>query len=134
MELEKDRRDTDQPERAAPPATQPTRRRFILTVFGDIARTGPWPARRRLWPIAVFGDIDLDLRQATTPGELAINAIAPFGNIDVLLPEGAEVDVGGFTFLGSKKISVKEAPSDRQAPAVRVRGYTLVGSLKVWSP
>jgi Cell wall-active antibiotics response LiaF, C-terminal len=135
MELETNQRDTDDRERAAPTATQATRRRFIVSVFGDITRTGPWPARRRISPVAVFGDIDLDLRQATTEaGELAINAVAPFGNIDVLVPEGVEVDVGGFTLFGTKKISVKEVPPDTPAPVVRVHGFTLFGSVKVWRP
>src|SRR3954452_10544866 len=113
MEPEPNRPDRDEPELAAPTAALPTRRRFIVSVFGDITRTGPWPARRRLSPVAVFGDIDLDLRQATMPaGESAITAVAPFGNIDVLVPEGVEVDVSGFTLFGSKKISVREVPSD----------------------
>ena len=68
-------------------------------------------------------------------GELAITAVAPFGNIEVLVPEGVEVDVSGFTLFGSKKISVREVPSDTSTPVVvRVRGFTLFGSLKVWSP
>jgi len=135
MEPETNRPGTNDPELAAPTQTRPTRRRFIVSVFGDITRTGPWPGQRRLSPVAVFGDIDLDLRQSTTPaGELAINAVAPFGNIDMRVPEGVEVDVGGFTLFGSKKISVREAPSNTAAPVVRVRGFTLFGSLKVWSP
>src|SRR4051794_5248678 len=137
MELEMNKPNTDEPERAAaaPTAALPTRRRFIVSIFGDITRTGPWPARRRLSPVAVFGDIDLDLRQNTTPaGELAINAVAPFGNIDVLVPEGVEVDVGGFTLFGSKKISMREVSFDTSQPVVRVRAFTLFGSLKVWSP
>ena len=135
MEPKTNRPDTNDPKLATPTQTPPMRRRFIVSVFGDITRTGPWPAQRRLSPVAVFGDIDLDLRHFTTPaGELAITAVAPFGNIDVLVPEGVEVDVGGFTLFGSKKISVTEAPSDAAAPVVRVRGFTLFGSLKVWSP
>ena len=137
MELEMNKPNTDEAKRAAAPtAAQPTRRRFIVSVVGDNTRTGPWPARRRLSPVAVFGDIDLDLRQAAMPaGELAITAVAPFGNIEVLVPEGVEVDVSGFTLFGSKKISVREVPSDTSTPVVvRVRGFTLFGSLKVWSP
>jgi hypothetical protein len=135
MELEKNRPDTDQTGRVGPAAAPPTRRRFIVSVFGDITRTGLWPARRRLSPVAVFGDIGLDLRQAEMPAdELAITAVAPFGNIDVLVPEGVEVDMSGFTLFGSKKISVRAVPSDTPAPVVRVHGFTLFGSVKVWSP
>ena len=80
------------------------------------------------------GDIDLDLTQATMPpGEVVINAVAPFGNIDVLVPEGAQVDVGGFTLFGSKKVAVEGSDEGESAAQIRVRGFTLLGSLKVRS-
>ena len=113
----------------------PTGRRWIVSVFGDITRTGSWPPRRTTSPVALFGDIDLDLRQATVPaGGVVISAIAPFGNIDVVVPPGSQVDVGGFTLFGSKKISVAQGGSDGTGPLIRVRGFTLFGSLKVSSP
>jgi hypothetical protein len=134
MELEKNRPDTDQTGRVGPAAAPPTRRRFIVSVFGDITRTGLWPARRRLSPVAVFGDIGLDLRQAEMPAdELAITAVAPFGNIDVLVPDGVRVDVGGFTLFGSKKVAVEDATRSESAAVIRVRGFSLFGSLKVSS-
>jgi predicted membrane protein len=103
-------------------------------VFGDIRRTGSWSPRRTMWPFAVFGDIDLDLRQATIlPGEVVINAVAPFGNIDVLAPDGAQVDVGGLTLFGSTSVSVGEAAASGSAAMIRVRGFSLFGSLKVRS-
>ena len=114
--------------------SQDTGRRWIVSVFGDISRTGSWPARRQISPVAVFGDIDLDLRHAAMPDEVTINAIAPFGNVDVLVPADARVDLGGFTLFGSKKVLVAEAPSGQSAPAIRVRGFSLLGSVKVWSP
>ena len=67
------------------------------------------------------------------PGEVVINAVAPFGNIDVLVPEGAQVDVGGFTLFGSKKVAVGQATTNESAAVIRVRGFSLFGSLKVWS-
>jgi len=67
------------------------------------------------------------------PGEVVINAVAPFGNIDVLVPEGVQVDVGGFTLFGSKKVAVADASTNESAAVIRVRGFTLFGSLKVWS-
>jgi predicted membrane protein len=82
----------------------------------------------------LFGDIDLDLRHAAIPvGGLVINAIAPFGNIEVLVPEGAEVDVGGFTLFGSKKVAVDGSDDGESVAQLRVRGFTLFGSLKVRS-
>jgi hypothetical protein len=119
---------------ADPPPPGSSGRRWIVSVFGDITRNGSSPPGRTTSPVAVFGDIDLDLRQATmAPGEVVINAVAPFGNIDVLVPEGVQVDVGGFTLFGSKKVAVGDAPTNESAPVIRVRGFSLFGSVKVWS-
>jgi Cell wall-active antibiotics response 4TMS YvqF len=116
------------------PSEQPSGHRWIVSVFGDISRSGSWPPRRTTSPVALFGDIDLDLRHASIPSDgLVINAIAPFGNIDVLVPDGALVDVGGFTLFGSKKVAVEAAHSTQSAAVMRVRGFTLFGSLKVRS-
>jgi hypothetical protein len=110
-------------------------RRWIVSIFGDITRSGSWPPGHRTSPFALFGDIDLDLRQATIPASgVMISAVAPFGNIDVLVPDGAQVDVGGFTLFGSKKVTVGEPGAGGVAPVVRVRGVTFFGSVKVWSP
>ena len=117
-----------------PQSVQATGRRWIVSVFGDITRRGSGPSRDRLSPVAVFGDIDLDFRQATMPtGQVAINAVAPFGNIDVLVPDGVQVDVGGFTLFGSKKIAVGETTATESAAVIRVRGFSLFGSVKVGS-
>ena len=107
------------------PEVRPTGRRWIVSVFGDITRTGSWPTRDHMSPIAVFGDIDLDFRQATMPaGKVAINAVAPFGNIEVLVPGGVRVDVGGFTLFGSKRIAVADTRANESTHAIRVRGFT----------
>ena len=121
-------------QRSGPPSRRSSGRGLIVSVFGDIRRTGSWSPRRTMWPFAVFGDIDLDLRQATMlPGEVVINAVAPFGNIDVLVPDGVKVDVGGLTLFGSTSVSVGEAAASGSAAMIRVRGFSLFGSLKVRS-
>ena len=124
----------DLPGRPSGRPAVPTGRRWIVSVFGDITRSGSWPIGDRMSPIAVFGDIDLDFRQATMPsGTVAINAVAPFGDIEVLVPDGVQVDVGGFTLFGSKKVAVGDATANESTAVIRVRGFTLFGSLKVRS-
>jgi hypothetical protein len=51
----------------------------------------------------------------------------------VLVPDGVQVDVGGFTLFGSKKIAVGEATANESAAVIRVRGFSLFGSVKVSS-
>jgi hypothetical protein len=126
-----DANDAERPDQPPVPATG---RRLIVSVFGDISRSGSWPVGRRLSPVAVFGDIDFDFRQAGRPaGQVTINAVAPFGNIDVVVPAGVQVDVGGFTLFGSKKIAVGGASGNESSAVLRVRGFSLFGSVKVSS-
>jgi Cell wall-active antibiotics response 4TMS YvqF len=121
-------------QRSGPPSPRSSGRGLIVSVFGDIRRAGSWSPRRTIWPFAVFGDIDLDLRQATIlPGEVVINAVAPFGNVEVLVPDGVQVDVGGLTLLGSTTVAVEEATASESAMVIRVRGFSLFGSFKVRS-
>jgi len=109
-----------------------TGRLWTVSVFGDITHTGSWPTQHRMSPVAVFGDIDLDFRQAPTPEDrITISAIAPFGDIEVLVPDGVQVDVGGFTVFGSKKVAVGDAATNGSAAVIRVRGFSLFGSIKV---
>jgi predicted membrane protein len=111
-----------------------TGRRRMISIFGDITQTGTWPLDRKLLSVAVFGDIDLDLRQANVPASgVAITAVAPLGSVDVLVPAGVTVDVHGFTLFGGTNVSAPEATSDQDKPVVRVRGFSLLGKLKVWS-
>jgi predicted membrane protein len=117
-----------------PQHVQSTGRRRMVSVFGDITRRGSWPSGDRMSPITVFGDVDLDFRQAGTPaGPIAINAVAPFGNIDVMVPDNVHVDVGGFTLFGSKKVALEGAAPNESGAIIRVRGFSLFGSVKVSS-
>ena len=110
------------------------RRHRLVSVFGDITRGGAWRPRPRTSAIAVFGDIDLDLRQATLPPDgIRVGAIAPFGNIDIAVPSDAEVDIGGFTLFGSKKVAVDGAAPKETNTIITIKGFSLFGSMKVRS-
>jgi len=51
-----------------------------------------------------FGNIDLDLRQATLEGDvITILALGMFGAIDVYVPEGVDVDLHGFALGGHRR-------------------------------
>src|SRR5580692_3758885 len=54
--------------------------------------------RLRGWTVAASaaGDLDLDLREATIDHpKTVITVIAVFGNVDLYVPEGVDVDVNG---------------------------------------
>ena len=110
----------------------PSRPHRLVSVFGDITRSGAWRPRRKTSAVAIFGDIDLDLRQATLPRDaIRVAAIAPLGNIDIAVPSGSQVDVGGFTLFGSKKVALDGAAPEEADTYITIRGFSLFGSMKV---
>jgi hypothetical protein len=98
--------------------------------LGDVKRSGPWnvPAENsfRTW----FGHIKLDLRQARiSEAETHIHARALFGNIDLLVPEGVEVEVQARTQVG--RTSLQAGSEIAGAPRIVLTGGTLFGDIKV---
>jgi hypothetical protein len=117
-------------ERPTATSLQPVRVTRIVSVFANVARTGWWRAEGLVVPISMVGDIELDLRQAAVPaGEVTIRAIAPFGDIEVIVPDGVSVELSGFSLFGRKKVDVRTSASGTPSPVVRVRAFTIFGSV-----
>jgi hypothetical protein len=120
---------------AAVPAEQPRRRpkRFTGVVFGQTERTGRWRLPRRAFALSLFGDLDVDLRQAELSGPRAsITAFVVFGNVDFYVPESVEVDLGGFAVLGHRREWGGELPLYPGAPLLEVRVFSLFGTADLW--
>src|SRR4051812_6203506 len=111
-----------------------SRKRWITSVFGDVTRSGSWPEAAHESSLAVFGDVEYDLRSAPAlDGDRTIAAIAPFGDIAVRLPVGVPVDAGGVALLGSKRVAVGTATATADRGVVRIRGFTVFGSFRIWN-
>jgi hypothetical protein len=82
--------------------------------------------------VSVFGDVDLDLRQAEVDDPVVgVNALALFGNVDIYVPEGTEVDVGGIVIFGHRREWGRDEPRPG-APLLRVSVISLFGTADVW--
>ncbi len=117
------------------PATRPARRPKRLTgvVFGRMQQTGRWRLPRRAIAFVVFGDCDVDLRQAALSGPVAsITAFVLFGNIDFYVPEGVEVDLGGLAVFGHRREWGTDLPPHPATPLLRVRVLSLFGTADLW--
>lgn len=118
-----------------PAASAGTRRRptrFTGALFGRVVRRGR--VRLRRWTVALssFGDVDLDLRQAEIDADrTAVTVVAAFGNVDVYVPEGVDVDVRGLTLFGHRREWGRDVARDG-APTVTVRALGCFGTVDVW--
>ncbi|WP_214108511.1 DUF1707 SHOCT-like domain-containing protein [Acrocarpospora catenulata] len=126
---------SDLPERSSSVAPVADKRpRKIFSTFASITRTGWWRAEGTITPTTIFGDIELDLRQAVVPsGEVQIKASAPFGDIEIIVPDGVSVELTGFSVFGRKKVDVRKGNSIGSPPVVRVHAFTIYGSVLVRS-
>ena len=106
--------------------------RFTTALLGHVARRGRLRLRGWTFAASAFGDLDLDLREATIDKRrTAVTVLAAFGNVDVYVPEGVNVDVGGITILGHRRDWGRDAGRP-DAPAVHVRVLGLAGTIDVW--
>lgn len=111
-----------------------TRRPKRLTgvVFGSVERKGRWRLGRRSLVFVGFGNADIDLRRAELPGDKAtLRAFVVFGNIDVYVPAGLDVDIGGFSVFGARGEAGEEA-AHPGAPLLRIKIHVLFGNGDVW--
>jgi Domain of unknown function (DUF1707)/Cell wall-active antibiotics response 4TMS YvqF len=115
--------------------TRPRRssKRFSIAIFGGVERKGRWRVPRRSFALSLFGGVDLDLRHAEIDSDVVtIGVAAVFGATDVYVPEGVEVDVGGFALFGGVDEHGRDTPPRLGAPLVRVRSFGLFAATDVW--
>jgi hypothetical protein len=101
-----------------------------VAVFAEASRTGAWVVPAEFASVAVFGSVELDLREARLAAQqTVIQANAVFGSVVVYVPDDVTVSCGGNGVLG-EYTGPHEAPT-ADAPHVNVTGLALFGSVEV---
>lgn len=84
--------------------------------------------------ISVFGDTTLDLRSALcTSDEVVVRSWSAFGDVEVIVPDGVEVDLSGFCVFGDRTVDVAPVARVPGAPRVRLVAFSLFGDAGVRS-
>lgn len=106
--------------------------RFTAALFGHVSRRGRLRLRRWTLAASAFGDLDFDLREATIDlPETSVTIPVAFGNVDVYVPEGVNVEVSGFTIFGHRRDWGNDA-GRADAPTVHVRALGCFATVDVW--
>ena len=64
----------------------------MIAIFGGVTRSGRWRVRKNIQALALFGGMDLDLRDAIFEAPVVeISGFWCFGGLDIKVPEGIEV-------------------------------------------
>nr|WP_239579303.1 DUF1707 domain-containing protein [Microlunatus panaciterrae] len=111
--------------------TEPER---LVAIFGGASRKGKWRVRKHTQVFALFGGIDLDLREAVFEDPVVeLSGIWCFGGLDIKVPAGIEVrDQTAGIFGGT---DIKDV-GDHQAgaPVLVVKGLSLFGGVSIRGP
>lgn len=106
--------------------------RPLHATFGSIRREGRWVVPVRVPLLALFGTVELDLREAILQRRhIVIDAQVLAGRIRMIVPDGVRVDVTGRSILSSSDVRVRPEGS---GPVVEVSGMLVLGSVKARTP
>jgi class 3 adenylate cyclase len=132
----------DLPAAPSPPDRQPVpsgppskkKRRWHVAVMSGHSTKGRWRMSGKTNAVAVMGGCDMDLRRAEIEGpEVEITAVAFWGGIDIIVPEGFDVELRGFSFMGGRSLKLRDVPIVPGSPRIVVRGFAVMGGIDVKS-
>ena len=109
-------------------------RRWHVAVMSGSDTKGRWRISGKTNAIAVMGGCEMDLRRAEIESaEIVINAFAFWGGIKIIVPEGFDVDLEGFSFMGGRSLRMADVPLVPGSPRIRIRGFAMMGGIEVRS-
>jgi hypothetical protein len=129
----------DPPDRSAVESTREEivrgsarRRDLVFNILGGSERRGRWTPAPRMLAITVAGGVLLDFRDVSfATNEVAVTALALLGGeTEILVPRNVRVELTGVPFLGRLRDD-QDAVVDPGAPLLRIRGYTVLGTVRV---
>jgi Domain of unknown function (DUF1707) len=104
----------------------------MFNVMGDVRLNGRVPMPKRIG--TVFGDVRIDLRDLRTNAEsIELQLSTVLGDIEVIVPEGVDAELDGWTLLGNRVTDLAPVPRLAGTPRVIVRAHALFGDLRLRS-
>ena len=90
---------------------EPPERDVVFCVLGNVSRTGDWVPPEIVSATSWLGDVKLDFTEASLPsGITEVDATAILGSVEIKVPRHVEVDLSGYSFLGSLEHRVQTEP------------------------
>jgi class 3 adenylate cyclase len=116
----------------APPVPERRQTAWAIGIFSGSDHRGRWHPAPVTNAVAFMGGVTLDLRSAEIEGsELVINAVAFMGGVEVIVPEGIQVEMTGIAIFGGKDCRVPDVRPVPGSPVVRVRVFAFMGGVTV---
>ena len=106
----------------------------MVAVFGGVERKGRWRVRARSQVTAIFGGVDLDLREADFDAPVVeLNVQTCFGGVDIKVPAGINVRNETVNIFGGTDVKNLGEPIEG-APTLVIKGTVFFGGVDVKGP
>ncbi|HEY8481250.1 MAG TPA: DUF1707 domain-containing protein [Spirillospora sp.] len=106
--------------------------RPVSIAFGRTRREGRWVVPVKLPVFALFGTVELDLRDAVLQRRhIVVDSMILGGRVRLLVPEGVRVDVTGRTVLTARDVRARPRAD---GPTIELGGTMIFGSVRVRAP
>jgi hypothetical protein len=93
---------------------------------------GRWRLGGHTAVVAVMGQCSVDLSHAEIDGpEVVITALGLMGSIDIVAPEGTDVELTGLSIMGRRSLRMRDVPVLRGSPRIIVRAFPIMGEMNV---
>jgi hypothetical protein len=103
----------------------------VFAILTGVRRTGAWEPPENLSVLNMLGSVRLDFREAELlEGATEVVVTAILGGVEIIAPPGANVQSDGFALMGEFTHVGHRSPHP-QSPLLRIRGFSLMGGVKV---
>ena len=121
----------------APAHRMPVRRgeggsKWLVAIMGGCDRKGRWRLSERVTCVNVMGGSDLDLNDAELAAEhVELTVFSLMGGADIRVPDGLNVEVSDFAFMGGNGVDIGDPLPDPGGPVLRLRLISIMGGTDV---
>lgn len=106
----------------------------LVGLFGNAERRGRWVAYPGEYAVAVLGRVDVDMREALLMhSHHRMTVTAVLGRVEIDVPEGVEVRLTGWSFLGRRTTTARRSDVS-DPPVLEIGGFSLFGVVRVRAP
>jgi hypothetical protein len=105
---------------------------WMISIMSGRERKGRWLVGKNLKVINIMGGTDLDLNDAELADDnVEMTVISLMGGADVRVPEGLNVELTEFAFMGGNGSKLGKERPDPGGPTLRLRVISIMGGTDV---
>ena len=105
---------------------------WIVSIMGGNQRTGRWRVAERCNVVNFMGGAELDLHDVELSDQVTvINVYTLMGGFEIRVPNGVDVQISKFAFMGGHEVKLGSEPPPPGAPLIRIRLWTMMGGGEV---